>query len=389
MIQTERRAFAKALEFAGSVVQRRSTVPVLQSVKITANGRLRIEGSDIDTTTCAEIEYQGEASDGFSLRDPRKVRLAINHAGGEAVTLEAREKSAHIECAHLTADIGTFPVEDHPGFDRIADERFGVDIGKAELAALARIRPAISTEETRYYLNGVCVRKVGDWLYRFCATDGHRLMIHDVSLPGAEGEIPKDTIIPRGFLDLVLARFGKSAKSVRLSYGGLRRGNEPDADLAPEAIGSPRLAVSGEVGDVTLSVASKLIDGTYPDVSRVIPSESRHHIEMDRAALVQAIHALRPFGEGKVRALRFSVRKGGLTIAVAHPDLGEAKYDIDAAHSLPLDFVIGFNGEYFLDCCTALSGATVRLELNDPGSPTVIRDPADTAFFSVLMPMRV
>ncbi|MEH6722779.1 MAG: DNA polymerase III subunit beta [Qipengyuania sp.] len=390
MIQADRRAFAKALELAGAAVTRhRYAIPVLQTLKISAIGRLRIEGSDLSTMTCAEIDYEGDPTESFALCAPAKVRAAVNHAGGDRVTLEQQEKTARVACGKLDAAIATFPADDHPGAPRISQERFGVDMGAAELRALARIRPAISTEETRYYLNGVCVRNIGNWLYRFIATDGHRLMIHDVPLPGAEGDLPDNIIIPRAFIDMMLARFGKSREPVRFSFGGAALWNTPETDLAPENSGALHLAVRGELGKVSFAIASKPIDGTFPDVQRVIPKETKHHVEIDRAALVQAIQSLHSLGEGKTRALKFTAEPAGLRIAASHPDFGEATYDVAASHNLPADYLIGFNGQYFLDCCNALSGETVRLELNCAASPSVIRDPADTAFFSVLMPMRV
>lgn len=388
-ITLDRAAFAKALDLAGSVIQRRNTIPALGALKITANGALRMEGTDLDISTAAEIAYDGPALDSFALMEPAKVRAAINAGGGKQIALAHAEKRAQIVSGQLAASIATLPGADHPGADQIADQRFAVDLGGAELNAIARIMPAISTEETRYYLNGVCVHKIGEWLYRFAATDGHRMMIVDVPLPGAEGEIPDGTIIPRGFLQIMLGRFAKAKDTVCLRYGGRQLSNEPDKTLAPGGVGGARVAVAAALGPVRLTIASKLIDGTYPDYQRVIPGTWPHDVLVERSALCRAINALTPLATTKTRAVKITARPDGLRLSLQSVDLGDAHFDVPATHKLPSDFEIGFNGQYLLDCINALRGEEVLLGLTDAGAPTVIRDPADTAFLSVIMPMRV
>ncbi|MGX7926481.1 DNA polymerase III subunit beta [Tsuneonella sp. HG094] len=389
MITVERTQFTKALQLAGSVIERRTTIPVLAAVKISANGVLRIEGSDLDTTAEASIEYEGEALDGISLLDPTRVRAAIDRSGGAKVAFSVDENRLAVKSGSLAASLSTLPADDHPGADRIADERFSATLGARELAEIERISAAISTEETRYYLNGVCVHRIGDWLFRFAATDGHRLMQVDVPLPDADGELPAGTIIPRRFLERVQKHLAKAKDGVRLSFGGVRIGNGADKTLAPGTVGSPRIAIAGQVGSVTLAISSKLIDGTYPDYSRVVPGAPKYHARLSKAALVQAVQSLTALASEKTRAVKLTAGKKSIVVSLRSPDLGEGTFPVPAEHNLPKDFEIGFNGQYLIDCLNALDGDEVAMGLDDASAPARIEDPADTAFLSVLMPMRV
>lgn len=393
----ERRDFVRALDIAASVVEPRSTIPILQAVKVTANGKLRLDATDLDTGAVIEMGYSGGVHEAFALRGPHQVLRTLKQVSGETVDLAIVEGEKSRRCSitsgALAASISTFPADRFPDLAQVAVEEFGCDIGAAELAQIARVFPAISTEETRYYLNGVAFEKVGDWLWRFVATDGHRLMVVDVPLPGAVGDVPPRTIIPRSFIAKVMQHFGKSKAPVRLSYGRGRVSNQPDKDLAPEVKGAPRIGFVGMVGKLHLTLTSKLIDGTYPDYTRVIPNGCAVSVRMKRAELLGAIRALTPLGLGRVRAVRLDALAGGVRVSLECPDLGSAHVDVAASHILaPDQKIAGFNGQYLIDCLAGFRGEEVDLQwMRDgtAGKPCLIRDPADTAFFCVLMPMWV
>jgi DNA polymerase-3 subunit beta len=401
MITADRRAFARALDLATSVAEKRSTAPILETVNVIANGALRFEATDLDTFAAVEIGYEGKAITPFALRGPHKIAKAMRHLGGDSVTLgepvdigtgSRSNLRARIASGQFDSTMAVLPSDDFPIMDSIGHEEFAVDLGAGELAAIARVFPAISTEDTRYYLNGVCVDRVADWTYRFVATDGHRLMIADVPLPGAEGVIPDRTIIPRQFMQTVMKHFAKSKDVVRLTYGRRLRDNKPDSDLAPEPVGLPLVRVDGNVGPARLVLTGRLIDGTYPDYTRVIPKEFAHTLRASRAELLQAIRGLVLLADGKVRALKLEAVTGGLRLSLHSVDLGDASFVVPAEHRLPPETLIcGFNGQYLLDCLLSLRGEEVQFDLDAQHvyAPAVIHDPADTAFRCVLMPMRV
>lgn len=390
MLELPRRDFQQGLALAGSVIDARSSVPVLTSCRLSANGSLRIEASDLDTTAMVEMDYAGSGFEGICLEQPTRVRGAINAAGGDTVRIdEAPNERLSIESGRLQASIATLPGDEHPGCAIIAEAQFSVDLSAAVLRQMERISRAICTEETRYYLNGMVVHKLDDWTWRFAATDGHRLMQLDVKLPGAIGEIPDGTIIPRRFLQIAFARMRRSQEPVTLAYGPAIFSNTPDSDLAPAPTGHPRISLSTRLGKLQFTLASKLIDGHFPDYAQVVPLSWNYGLRLVKRDLAQAIQSLSSLASQKIRAVKLCAAEGGIELSLTTPDLGEGKYKLSGEHNLPADYEIGFNGQYLLDMLGALEGDEVEFGLDTSANPAVIRDPADTEFTSVLMPMRV
>lgn len=391
MITVDRKQFARAIKLASAVVEKRSTIPALTGVKLTANGSLAIEGTDLDNDMRVEMPYEGEAGELF-LANPRDVASAINAAGGEQVELsdgsDEKKNRTKVKVGKLDAElIGQHP-DDHPGAERIVEEIFGTTIGEAELAQIRRVMAAISTEKTRYYLNGVNVKKLADWTYRFCATDGYRLMIVDVPLPDAKGDLPEQFIIPRRFLQVVLNAYGKPKDGLSFKVGYSAKSNKRDKSLV-NSTRAPRVLVAGEVSGNRLDVTGKIIDGTFPDVGRVIPGEQKHFARFKIAELAKAIQALTPLSTERTRAIRMTFPKGKVRCELHSPDRGESGFNFPAEHDLPKDFMIGMNARYLLDFAKSLTGEEMQLGIDDPGAPVKVTDPADTAFLGVQMPIRV
>lgn len=390
MIEVNRKQFTRALDLAAAVVENRSTIPVLTNLKVTANGALRLEGSNLDNVTCAELPYEGEAGD-FLLPHPRMLRSALNQAGGDAVSVAPGEDCAvEVRSGRLGSRLRGLPAEDFPTVDRIGFEEFSATLGAAEFKQIARLLPAISQEETRYYLNGICVKRLDGWTYRFAATDGHKLMTVDIPLPDAVGTIPDNTIIPREWLTIVLSRLAKAKEGARLTYGRMAVPNNAGPDL-PLAPGGQRVTMQGKLDGIVYSVTGKLIDGQYPDYQRVVPTESRYLVRTSRRELIQAISALASLSfEKSLRAVKLTFPTGKLRCELFSAELGTSVFDIDAEHNVAAEMQqIGFNAGYLLAMCNSLTGEEMQLHLTDSGAPAVITDPADTAFKGVLMPMRV
>jgi len=392
----DRRQFQRAIELAETVIERRNAIPVLGAIKATANGAMVLESSDLDCDARVELPYLGKAAD-FILPDPRRLRSAIGASGAESIAITPRPSvdkeppMIAIACGQLAADIRTMAPDDHPGAQRLARENFAADLGPAELAQIERVMRAVSVEDTRYYLNGICVSKVGDWLYRFAATDGHRLLTVDVPLPNATGTIPNGTIVPRRWLQIAFARFRKAKNGMRLAYGPKVVDNEPPIDLRMEApVPNARLSLSAEFDGISFTLTTKLIDGTYPDYSRVIPQESHFGARVRKADLAQAIQALSALGTERMRAVKLTIARAGITCELKRPDLGNGRFRIPVTHYTgPDDFSIGMNGQYLLDLIAAFKGDEIQMAFTDSNAPVLVTDPADTAFQAVQMPMRV
>jgi len=388
MITVDHIQFRKAALFAASVVERRNTIPVLSTLKVTANGSLTLVGTDLDSYASASLSYDGDEGE-FLLPEPTKVAKALKGAGGEVVTLSQIDKKLRVEAGELTADLASFQSpDDFPAVDAVAEEAFGAVVGTDFFRALDRVRPAISTEETRYYLNGVFFHKVGDWLYRAVATDGHRLFIADVPMPGSSGDLAEGVIIPRRAVERAIAAFGKAENGVRFAVGGAQKTNRKDTTLAPTTWNS-RVGFAAAVGSLDLSLTTKLIDGTYPDIARVIPSGHPITIRVNRAALRKALKSITPLSTDKTRAIKLVATPGQITLTLNSPDVGTSHFPVAAEHQAPTGFMIGLNARYLGDAISSLTGENVDLGLTDSAAPMTISDPADLTFKVVQMPMRV
>jgi DNA polymerase-3 subunit beta len=227
---------------------------------------------------------------------------------------------------------------------------------------------AISTEETRYYLNGIYLHVAGAakaHKLRAVATDGHRLAQAELDAPkGADG-MP-GIIVPR-----------KTVGEVQRLIEDL------DAEVAIEL---SQTKIRFTIGDVVLT--SKLIDGTFPDYGRVIPAGNDKTLMVDKPEFAAAVDRVSTVSSERGRAVKLALSAGKLVLTVTNPDSGSATEEIEVEYdSDPLD--IGFNSRYLLDIAAQIEGDVAVLKLADPGSPTLIQDKDSGNALYVLMPMRV
>lgn len=389
MIEVNRKLFTRALDLVGATVVNRGSIPILSNIKVTANGSLRLEGTDLDNWTSAELPYEGETGE-FTLPQPRMVRAALNQAGGAVVTVQPDEQdSVAVSCGKLHSDIASLPAADFPFTPRITFEDFSATLGAVEFKQIQRIMAAISSEETRYYLDGVNVRRIDDWTYRFCATDGHRMMVIDIPFPDAKGVLPDNTIIPKQWLTIAMQRFAKAKEGTALTFGRVPVANKANPDLPLEP-GGPRIALRTNLDGITYSVTGKLIDGTFPDYTKVFPESHQFSASMRRADLTQAVHALAAMTFSRYRSVKLTFLPGKVCVELLSPDLAKSRFDVEAVHDVPEGRVVGLNGNYLLGMLDALAGTEVILGINGADfDPVLITDPADTAFKGLLMPIRV
>ncbi len=227
---------------------------------------------------------------------------------------------------------------------------------------------AISTEETRYYLNGIFLHTHetdGRLKLRSVATDGHRLARAEVEAPAGSEGMP-GIIIPR-----------KTVSELQKLV------DDPDVAVTIELSDTK---IRFTVGSVVLT--SKLIDGTFPDYQRVIPTGNDKQLVIDRQNFAAAVDRVSTISSERGRAVKLSIADGQVTLTVNNPDSGSATEEIAADYSSePIE--IGFNAKYLLDVAAQLSGSDAKFMLADAGSPTLIHDMTDEHALYVLMPMRV
>ncbi len=367
-VTLEKSAFLKALNHVQSVVERRNTIPILSNVMVQAKGNeIKLTATDLDLeiveSVAAEVlQAGGVTMPAHMLYDivrklPDGAQLELNQAGekGRVSILAGRSRFA----------LQALPPEDFPD---LASGEFSNNFSLAgsELRFLIeRTRFAISTEETRYYLNGIYFHDVGGKHLRAVATDGHRLAQSQMALPEGAAGMPGIIVPRKTVLELVKLLEGEDA--------------EVEVSISSQKI---RFA-SGK-----LVLTSKLIDGTFPDYERVIPRGNDKILEADTKQFAEAVDRVSTISFEKSRAVKLALSSGKLSMVVNNPDSGSAEEEIQVSYDRDA-MEIGFNSRYLLDVAAQVKAETMRFEFNDAGSPTVVRDPKDEHSLFVLMPMRV
>ncbi len=367
----ERAAFLKTLGHVQSVVERRNTILILSNVKMEAgDNRLRLNATDLDLDVVESVEAEvatagATTAPAHTLYDivrklPEGSQIEIERGGEDGrLTLVSGRSRFSLAC---------LPPEDFPVMSG-GDLPHTFRMAAAELRTLIdRTRFAISTEETRYYLNGIylhAAQREGVDVLRTVATDGHRLASVEVPLPeGAKG-MP-GVIVPR-----------KTVTEVRKLI------DETTAEVAV-ALSETMIRFTSDEAVLT----SKVIDGTFPDYERVIPTGNDKELEVDCKALAEAVDRVSAISSEKSRAVKMSLSSGNLVLSASSPENGTATEELEVSYSGD-SLEIGFNSRYLLDITQQIESDNARLAMADAASPTILREADGGGALYVLMPMRV
>lgn len=362
----ERAALLSALGHVQNVVERRNTIPILSNVLMSASdGAVNFTATDLDIeiteSAGGNVAAPGDVTApahtlydiARKLPDGAEVSLMIGNDG----RLEVDAGRSHFTLPLLPP--GDFPKMTADGFTH------NFSMNAKDLARLIdKTKFAISTEETRYYLNGIYFHAAENKL-RTVATDGHRLALCEMPIPaGAEG-LP-GIIIPR-----------KTVAELRR----LIDGSESDVSLS---VSESKIRFT--VGSAVLT--SKLIDGTFPDYDRVIPKGNDKELVIDNKVFASAVDRVATISAEKSRSIKLTLSGDTLALAVNNPEHGNANEDlmVDYGHE---DLEIGFNAKYLLDVTTQIGGRDIHFHLSDPAAPALVKDPQDDGALFVLMPLRV
>ena len=370
----ERATLLRCLSHVQSVVERRNTLPSLSNVLLDASdgGTLKVMATDLDLQVVENIAAASvESAGAITVSAHLLFDIARKLQEGSQVSLETAENRMTVKAGRSRFSLPTLPRDDFPVIVE-GDLPTSFELPAKTLAELIdRTRFAISTEETRYYLNGIFLH-VSDEdqpVLKAAATDGHRLARFTIPRPdGAEG-MP-DVIVPR-----------KAVAELRKLLEEALDGNV-QIDLSASKI---RFTLGGEGGVV---LTSKLIDGTFPDYSRVIPTGNDKLLRLDPKSFYEGVDRVATIATEKTRAVKMGLEQDKVTLSVTSPDNGTAAEEVPADYrSEALE--IGFNANYLKDILHQIDGDTVELHLADPGAPTLIRQDEKSPALYVLMPMRV
>ena len=370
----ERATLLRCLSHVQSVVERRNTIPILSNVLIDADvgGGVKVMATDLDlqvveTMTVASVESGGAITVSAHLL----FDIARKLPDGSQVSLEMSENRMVVKAGRSRFQLPTLPRDDFPVIVE-GELPTSFELPARELAELIdRTRFAISTEETRYYLNGIFFHVSDDSepVLKAAATDGHRLARFTLPRPdGAEG-MP-DVIVPR-----------KAVAELRKLLEEKMDGNV-QIDLSASKV---RFTLGGEGGVV---LTSKLIDGTFPDYSRVIPTGNDKLLKLDPKSFHEGVDRVATIATEKTRAVKMGLDKDKVTLTVTSPDNGTATEELPAEYGSD-GFEIGFNATYLKDILNQIDADAVEIHLADAGAPTLIRKDENSPALYVLMPMRV
>ena len=370
----ERAALLRCLSHVQSVVERRNTIPILSNVLIEADGEagLKIMATDLDLQVVEHMEAAGVENPGaVTVSAHLLYDIARKLPEGSQVSLETAENRMDIRAGRARFKLPTLPRDDFPTIvEGDLPTRFALP-AKTLAELIDRTRFAISTEETRYYLNGIFLH-VSDEdqpLLKAAATDGHRLARFTLPRPdGAEG-MP-DVIVPRKAV----------AELRKLLEESL------DSDVTIDLSASKIRFTLGGAGGVVLT--SKLIDGTFPDYSRVIPTGNDKLLKLDPRSFYEGVDRVATIATEKTRAVKMGLEKDRVVLTVTSPDNGTAAEELSAEYASE-GFEIGFNAGYLKDILGQIDSDVVELHLADAGAPTLIRKDDKSPALYVLMPMRV
>jgi len=367
----ERATLLRCLSHVQSVVERRNTIPILSNVLIEADsdGTLKIMATDLDLQVIENLSAVSVETPGaITVSAHLLFDIARKLPDGSQVSLDAADNKMLVKAGRSRFTLPTLPRDDFPVIVE-GDLPTSFEIPAATLAQLVdRTRFAISTEETRYYLNGIFVHVLDEDL-KAAATDGHRLARYTIKRPdGAEG-MP-DIIIPRKCV-AELRKLLEEALDTNV-----------EIDLSATKI---RFTLGGENGVV---LTSKLIDGTFPDYTRVIPTGNDKLLKVDPRSFFEGVDRVATIATEKTRAVKMAVDKDKVTLSVTSPDNGNAAEELAAEYASE-EMEIGFNANYLKDILSQLEGDKVEIHLADAGAPTLIRQDENSPSLYVLMPMRV
>jgi DNA polymerase-3 subunit beta len=365
----ERATLLKSLSHVQSVVERRNTIPILSNVliEVVSEGRLRLMATDLDLQIVDTFEAQVETPGATTVPAHTLFDIVRKLPEGSQVSLTAAEGKMLVVAGRARFNLATLPRDDFPV---IAEGELPThfDLPSETLKQIIdKTRFAISTEETRYYLNGIFFHVTDDGtpMLRAAATDGHRLARVTAPRPaGAEG-MP-DVIIPRKCIAELRKLLDEVDGTVQVS-------------LSPSKI-------RFDLGTAILT--SKLIDGTFPDYTRVIPTANDKLLKLDPKSFMQGVDRVSTIASEKTRAVKMSLENDKITLSVTSPENGTAAEEVSGEYS-GTSFDIGFNARYLLDILGQIEGDTVEVHLADAASPTLIRENDKSPALYVLMPMRV
>ncbi|QIK78745.1 DNA polymerase III subunit beta [Sphingomonas piscis] len=365
-VTIERATLLKSLSHVQSVVERRNTIPILSNVLFDASedGAIRLMATDLDLQVDESVPANVAQPGATTVSAHTLFDIVRKLPEGSQVELTAADGKMQVNAGRSRFNLSTLPRDDFPVIAE-GDLPTRFELPAATLRQIIdKTRFAISSEETRYYLMGIFLHVADDQL-KAAATDGHRLARVTVAKPDGADGMP-DVIVPRKCVAELRKLLDEVEGTVEVS-------------LSPTKV---RFGLGSAV------LTSKLIDGTFPDYNRVIPTGNDKLLKLDPKSFAQGVDRVSTIASEKTRAVKMSVDRDKITLSVTSPENGVATEEVPADYGAE-GLEIGFNARYLLDILGEIDGDTVEVHLADAAAPTLLRESDKSNALYVLMPMRV
>lgn len=366
ILDIDKDVLLKPLQAVSGIVERRHTLPILSNVMLETNGSdLNLVATDLEIQIATSAKLEKTSADHSVTVSARKLQDILRALPeNTSVTLDAQENRLQVKAGKSRFNLQTLPAQDFP---RLADG--GVATSSVRLPQkvfrdlLALVQYGMAQQDIRYYLNGLLLVADGSQL-TIVATDGHRLAYATTTL-AAEVE-KSEVIVPRKAV-LELAKLLQDVD------------DEIEIQLLPNQI---RFVFAG------INIVSKVVDGKFPDYTRVIPSNYKKHFPVGRIILQQALQRASILSNEKFRGVRWVLTANSLRIVCSNAEQEEAEEELVVDYGgEPLD--IGFNIVYLLDVLNNLNVEEVDCAVGDANSSMLITVPGNKDFKYVVMPMRI
>ncbi len=362
----ERSTLLKSLSHVQSVVERRNTIPILSNVLLEAreDGSIRLMATDLDLQVDESVAANVSQPGATTVSAHTLFDIVRKLPEGSQVELAAADGKMQVNAGRARFNLSTLPRDDFPVIAE-GDLPTKFELPAATLRQIVdKTRFAISSEETRYYLMGIFLH-VADDMLKAAATDGHRLARVTVAKPDGADGMP-DIIIPKKCVTELRKLLDEVDGTVEMSLSATK--------------------VRFVLGHAVLT--SKLIDGTFPDYNRVIPTANDKLLKLDPKTFAQSVDRVSTIASEKTRAVKMAVDRDRVTLSVTSPENGTAAEELAADYGAD-NIEIGFNARYLLDILGQIEGDSVEVHLSDAAAPTLLRENDKSSALYVLMPMRV
>ena len=362
----DRTKFLKPLSHLSSVVERRNTIPILSNIVVSANDdSLSLTATDMDLDLVITIKCNIEQKGTCTIPAHLLSEIVRKFQEGSQVQIFSDQNNVNIIAGKSNFRLPTLPVEEFPSFSSSEmSTKFQLMVEDV-IHQIDKTRFAISNEETRFYLNGIYFHKNDNGMLASVATDGHRLAVSQMKMPENIDDIPQ-VILPKKAIGEIRKLIDDYEGKIDISL------SETRAEFS--------------FGNVKLT--TKLIDGSFPDYTKVIPTNNDKIMTVNTEKFYSAVDRVSTISSEKSRSVKINLRPGVLVLSASNPDASSAIEEIEVSYDGE-EIEIGFNARYLIEIAQQINNDTMQIALSDPGSPSLIFSPNDKNNLFVLMPMRV